>query len=134
MKVLVVDDEPDARELLRRLLIASEAEPELASSAAEARTILASFTPDVILSDIAMPQQDGYEFIREIRRQGVTTPAIALTAFARPEDRQRSIQAGYQKHLPKPVEAGELLAAVASLCGRFDKTGREDSIPREGNQ
>lgn len=125
VKVLVVDDEPDARELLRRLLVAGEAEPELAASAAEARTILASFKPDVILSDIAMPQQDGYEFIREIRRQGVTTPAVALTAFARAEDRLRSIQAGYQTHLPKPVEAAELLAVVASLCGRFDKKRRE---------
>ncbi len=126
VKVLVVDDELDARELLRRLLIDSEAEPKLAASAAEAKSILNSFKPDVILSDIAMPQQDGYEFIREMRRQGVTTPAVALTAFARAEDRQRSIQAGYQTHLPKPIEAGELLAVVASLCGRSDQKPRED--------
>ena len=62
----------------------------------------------------------GYDFLREIRKNGVKTPALALTAFARPEDRIRSMKAGYEMHLPKPVEPAELLAAVASLAGRLN--------------
>jgi signal transduction histidine kinase/DNA-binding response OmpR family regulator len=116
VKVLVVDDEPDARELVRRMLIERQAVPRLASSAKEAQEILLDFKPDVILSDIGMPSQDGYEFMREVRGRGDCTPAIALTAFARSEDRIRSIQAGYQTYLPKPVEAVELLAVIASLA------------------
>ncbi|MDB5336011.1 MAG: todS 3 [Planctomycetaceae bacterium] len=122
IKVLVVDDEPDARELMRRCLLASDVVPQLASSAEEAQDVLTRFTPDVILSDIGMPSQDGYEFMRALRRQGNQTPAVALTAFARPEDHIRSIQAGFQTHLPKPVEPAELLAVIAGLTGRFDKT------------
>ena len=116
VKVLVVDDEPDARELVRRMLIERQAVPRLAASAKEAQEILLTFKPDVILSDIGMPYQDGYEFMREVRGRGNCTPAIALTAFARSEDRIRSIEAGYQTHLPKPVEADELLAVIASLA------------------
>ena len=73
----------------------------------------------MIISDIGMPEQDGYEFIRAVRNNGDKTPAIALTAFARAEDRVRSIQAGFQSHLPKPVEPTELLTIVASLAGRL---------------
>jgi CheY-like chemotaxis protein len=80
------------------------------------------FQPDVIVSDIGMPGTDGYAFMREIRRQGVTTPAIALTAFARAEDRIRSIQAGFQFHLAKPIEPAELMTVVASLSGRLGNT------------
>jgi CheY-like chemotaxis protein len=67
-----------------------------------------------------MPGEDGYEFMRALRVQGVKTPAVALTAFARAEDRIHSIQAGYQSHLPKPVEPAELLAVIAGLAGRYD--------------
>jgi CheY-like chemotaxis protein len=78
--------------------------------------------PDLILSDIGMPEKDGYEFIRTIRKlsvaEGGRTPAIALTAFARSEDRTRAMMAGYQVHLSKPVEAQELVATVGSLVGR----------------
>ncbi len=119
IKVLVVDDEPDAREAVNRFLIASGAESALAASAAEARALLESFAPDIILSDIGMPGQDGYEFIKTARTKGVKTPAIALTAFARSEDRIRALQAGFQTHLPKPVEPGELLATIASLHAGF---------------
>ncbi len=121
VKALVIDDEPDARELLRRCLLASGVESQLAGSADEAVDLLSRFTPDVILSDIGMPVQDGYEFMRALRRQGNKTPAVALTAFARPEDHIRSIQAGYQTHLSKPVEPAELLAVIAGLIGWFDK-------------
>jgi signal transduction histidine kinase/CheY-like chemotaxis protein len=119
VRVLVVDDEPDARGLVQRLLSECEAVTALAASASEAEAAVAEFKPDVILSDIGMPERDGYDFIRSLRRAGITTPAVALTAFARSEDRIRSIQAGYQTHLAKPVEPTELLAAVASLAGRL---------------
>ncbi len=122
VKVLIVDDEPDARELVKRVLVEYEAVPALADSAAAASRMLPSFLPDVIVSDIGMPEQDGYEFIRSIRKEGVRTPAVALTAFARPQDRIRSIQAGYQVHLPKPVEPAELVAVIASLAGRLPET------------
>jgi signal transduction histidine kinase/CheY-like chemotaxis protein len=116
VKVLVVDDEADARELVKRFLVESRAIPVLAASAQEARQLCESFAPDVIVSDIGMPHEDGYEFIRRIRNAGLNTPAIALTAFARDDDRRRSVEAGYQAHLPKPVEPAELLAVVASLA------------------
>jgi CheY-like chemotaxis protein/nitrogen-specific signal transduction histidine kinase len=118
LRVLVVDDEADARDLVRRFLIDCEAIPELAASAAEAESLISSFKPNVIISDIGMPSQDGYAFMRSVRLQGLMTPAVALTAFARDEDRASSIQAGYQMHLRKPVDPAELIAAVASLAGR----------------
>ncbi|MCE9557272.1 MAG: response regulator [Planctomycetes bacterium] len=120
LKVLVIDDESDARELVRRFLVECEAIPTLAGSAAEARSLLATFQPDVIISDIGMPNQDGYEFMRSVRALGLNMPAIALTAFARADDRIRSMQAGFQTHLPKPVDPRELIAVVASLAGRYD--------------
>jgi signal transduction histidine kinase len=118
LKILVVDDEPDARDLVRRFLIDCDAIPALAASAEEAELLVASFKPNVIISDIGMPTQDGYAFMRSVRRQGLTIPAVALTAFARDEDRTRSMKAGYQMHLRKPVDPAELIAAVASLAGR----------------
>jgi signal transduction histidine kinase/CheY-like chemotaxis protein len=119
LRILVVDDEQDARELVRRFLIDCGATPAIAASADEAKSLLPSFKPDVIISDIGMPNQDGFEFMRAVRTQGVKTPAVALTAFARPEDRIRSIEAGYQIHLPKPVEPAELIAVIANLAGRY---------------
>ena len=118
VKVLIVDDEPDARDLVQRFLSECGANPTVAASAAEAQRVLAAFAPDVIISDIGMPEQDGYEFMRAVRDRGYKMPAVALTAFARAEDRIRSIQSGYQMHLPKPVEPAELVAIVASLAGR----------------
>jgi signal transduction histidine kinase/ActR/RegA family two-component response regulator len=124
LKVLVVDDETDGRELVRRFLLECEAITSLAGSSAEAQAIIPAFQPDVIVSDIGMPIQDGYEFMRIMRAQGLRTPAVALTAFARPEDRIRSIQAGYQMHLPKPVEPAELIAVIAGLAGRYESLHR----------
>jgi signal transduction histidine kinase/CheY-like chemotaxis protein len=124
LKILVVDDEADSRELVGRVLTGCDAIPALAASAAEAQSLLPAFAPHVIISDIGMPVQDGYTFMRNIRLQGLKTPALALTAFARPEDRIRAIQAGYQMHLRKPVDPAELIAVIASLAGRYDAAAR----------
>lgn len=120
VRVLVVDDEADARDLLTRILEHCGAKVSLASSAAEALQVLRSTRPDVLVSDIGMPDADGYELIRSVRRldrDGLAAlPAIALTAFARAEDRKRSLDAGYQVHIPKPVAPAALISAVANLA------------------
>jgi CheY-like chemotaxis protein len=120
LRILVVDDDRDARELVSRLLEEAGATVELAGSAAEAIAKLASSVQDVLISDIGMPEVDGYELIRRVRThpEEVTarTPAIALTAFARIEDRTKALQAGYQLHIAKPVQVAELVMAVASLA------------------
>ena len=121
VKVLVIDDEPDARELIERVLRQCGAVVSTAGDADVGLAMLAAQRPDVIISDIGMPEKDGYQFIREVRglapAAGGKTPAIALTAFARSEDRTRAMIAGYQVHISKPIEPHELVATVASLCG-----------------
>jgi len=131
LKVLVVDDEPDARHLIRRVLEACKAEVALATSTAEALERLGSFRPDVILSDIGMPEQDGYDLIRQVRANysAKQIPAAALTAFARTEDRKRALLAGFQTHIAKPVDPAELTAAVASLAGRTGKSHQHQGGP-----
>ena len=119
LRVLIVDDATDTRELVMRFLVECGATAAVASSAGEAEPLLETFRPDVIVSDIGMPERDGYDFMRAVRSGGHKVPAVALTAFARAEDRIRSIEAGFQTHLPKPVEPAELVAVVASLAGRF---------------
>jgi PAS domain S-box-containing protein len=125
LQVLVLDDEDDAREVVQRLLEDAGAQVKTAANALEAIALLQSrFQPDIILSDIGMPDQDGYEFMQRVRRmEGAVAgvPAAALTALARVEDRKRALMAGYQTHLAKPVDPAELVAMVASLAGR---TGR----------
>jgi PAS domain S-box-containing protein len=121
MKVLVVDDELDARSLIQRLLQDCKADVITAASVAEALEIIVGETPDVIVSDIGMPGEDGYGLIRRVRalqngKSGI--PAIALTAYARIEDRVKAINAGFQLHLSKPVEPVELVAMVNSLGRR----------------
>jgi CheY-like chemotaxis protein len=122
VKVLVVDDNADGRDVIARILREAGAEVLLASSATAALDLFARDRPDVLLSDIGMPDIDGYELIRRIRTQGSgqthALPAAALTALARPEDRTRALLAGYQTHIAKPVDATELIAAVAALAGR----------------
>jgi PAS domain S-box-containing protein len=118
--VLIVDDEPDGRALIARILEGRGARATCVSSAAEALEILKQHRFDVLLSDIGMPDMDGYELMRRVRmldasRPGPPIPAIAVTAYARPEDRQRSLLAGYHMHLSKPIEARELVAGIASL-------------------
>jgi PAS domain S-box-containing protein len=117
--ILVVDDEPDGRELVARILGDRGARCVCAADAKEALVQLARHRFDILLSDIGLPDQDGYALMREIRAReaesGGAIPAIAVTAYARPEDRQRSLLAGYQMHLAKPIEARELIAAIASI-------------------
>ncbi|HTU99794.1 MAG TPA: PAS domain S-box protein [Luteitalea sp.] len=126
-RVLVVDDEPDARELVRDLLESAGARVTTAGSAREGLQMLADDGLDVVLADLGMPYEDGYAFIRQIRShaddrvRGV--PAAALTAFARSEDRTRALRSGFQLHLAKPVDPGELMAAVAALTLRPQPPG-----------
>ncbi|RKH53884.1 response regulator [Corallococcus sp. AB050B] len=122
LQVLVVDDEPDALELLAVVLENRGAQVFTASSAREGLEKHHVHRPQVIVSDIGMPGEDGYSFIRKLRalppEQGGQTPAIALTAFARMEDRTRALLAGFQMHVPKPIEPAELIIVLASLTGR----------------
>ncbi len=120
LKVLVVDDEPDARALVKRVLEECRALVIVAASAAEAFERLVAERPDVLVSDVGMPEEDGFSLIRRVRalgpEQGGDTPAVALTAYARAEDRMNAVAAGFQHHVAKPVEPGELITMVASLA------------------
>jgi PAS domain S-box-containing protein len=119
LRILVVDDELDARDLLIAILADYGAEVTAVSSATEAFEIIPTLQPDVLVSDIGMPNEDGYALIRKIRAlhpdQGGKIPAIALTAYARNEDRNQAILAGFQLHIPKPVNPTELVIMVANL-------------------
>ncbi|MFN7927946.1 MAG: PAS domain S-box protein [Blastocatellia bacterium] len=123
VRVLVVDDEADSRWLITSLLIAHGVEVAAAGNMSEALQTLATWRPDVLVADIGMPEGDGYELIRTIRQRDAATeqwlPAVAVTAYSRPEDRLRALRAGYQIHVAKPVEPHELLMVVASLSGRL---------------
>jgi len=123
IKVLVVDDDEDAREMLRAALSSYGAKVTTASGALQALDVLVSEKMDVLVSDINMPEIDGYELIKRVRamkpEQGGRIPAIALTAYARAEDRLRALQSGYQTHVPKPVEPAELEVVVATLAKSF---------------
>jgi signal transduction histidine kinase/CheY-like chemotaxis protein len=119
LKVLVVDDEPDANEMVQTLLTSCGAEVRVAASTRQALDILDRWRPDVLVSDIGMPDEDGYVLIREVRQRprsrGGDVPAVALTAYARVEDRVKILNAGFQMHVSKPVEPTELVAVVASI-------------------
>lgn len=122
MRVLIVDDEFDARALLTTMLEGAGAQVLAVSSAAEALDSMESWKPDVLVADIAMPVEDGYGLIRKVRalpqERGGQTPALALTAYARSDDRKRALAEGYQVHLAKPVDRVELATVIASLCNR----------------
>ena len=122
LRVLVIDDEPDSREIVSQILDLCGAEVLTAGSAREAFPIVSRERPDVIVCDIGMPDEDGYRFIDRVRglprEEGGLTPAAALTAFASTEDRMRALAAGFQIHVPKPVQPAELATVVASLVGR----------------
>jgi len=116
-----VDDEPDARDLLRRVLEDCGARVITASSVREALDAARRETLQVVVTDIGMPVADGFELLKQLRALGGeqgATPAIALTAFARAEDRMRALRAGFRMHVAKPVDAAELCICVASVAGR----------------
>ena len=120
VQVLVVEDDTDARELLAMILLGAGATVNTASSVAEALASLHREPPHVLVCDIAMPGEDGYALIRRIRAaEGASTlPAVAVTAFARREDRDRALDAGFDVHMAKPVDPSELVDAVAALARR----------------
>ena len=116
----MVDDEPDARETMQQILEHCNAEVRPPARPRRRSRCLQRWRPDVLLSDIGMPGEDGYELIRQVRalpaERGGRTPAAALTAFARGEDRRRALLAGFQMHVAKPVDIQELATVVASLA------------------
>ncbi|HTB72542.1 MAG TPA: response regulator [Polyangiaceae bacterium] len=133
LRLLVVDDEEDARSLLEEILSESGATVMCASGAQEALEMVEEFQPDVLISDVGMPDIDGFELIEQLRRlpseQGGRIPAIALTAYARGEDLERAAAAGFERHVMKPVDPASLVSAVASLVGR---SSRRPPAPTSG--
>ncbi len=133
VRVLVVDDEVDTRDLLKTVLSKHGARVTTAPSAAVALNLMSRVKPDVLISDVGMPDIDGYALMRQIRalppERGGQVPAVALTAYAREQDRKRAIDAGYQLHLSKPIEINQLSASVAHLIN--NDSGRViDKPPR----
>jgi signal transduction histidine kinase/CheY-like chemotaxis protein len=120
LRVLLIDDEPEARSIIGRLIERAGAEVKTCSSASEGLAELVEWRPNVILSDIAMPDEDGYSFISKVRslpnEKGGETPAAALTAYAREGDRAQALAAGYQMHISKPIDASHLVNMVARLA------------------
>jgi PAS domain S-box-containing protein len=131
LRVLAVDDEADARELLTAMLSKCDVQVRATASATEALEVLADWQPDVLISDIEMPDIDGYSLIRQVRKleahRGGQIPAVALTAHARVEDRLRALRAGFQIHVSKPVEPNELAIVLASLTGRIARKVSRDT-------
>ena len=123
LRILVVDDEPDAREIVATILGEAGAEISTASSSRQALEQVKQWRPDLLISDIGMPGESGYDLIRKVRAlsatEGGQIPAIALTAYARMEDRLKIFAAGFQMHVPKPIEPMELATVVASIMKRF---------------
>lgn len=126
LKILVVDDEEDTRELIREVLQECGSEVITARSAAEALLSISTNQPNILISDLGMPDEDGYSLISKVRSlpadEGGQIPAAALTAYARAEDRLRVLAAGFQFHLPKPIDSAELVTIVANLAGRADSS------------
>jgi CheY-like chemotaxis protein len=122
VRVLVVEDDQDTRDLLKAVLDNTGADVVTAASVPEALDTFEHWRPDVLVSDLAMPEQDGYQLIDQVRSRssdrGGNTPAVALTAYARMDDQRRVLAAGFQMHLAKPIAPKELITALASLSGR----------------
>ncbi len=120
VRVMAVDDEADARNILAAILTYHDAEVMMLATAAEVLAQLPVFRPHVLICDLGMPKTDGYSLIEQVRQQpsdrGGQTPAIALTAYAREEDRQRTLNSGFQRHLAKPFDLENLVRAVAQLA------------------
>jgi signal transduction histidine kinase len=122
LRVLVVDDEADTREMMRAVLEQCKIEVITAASASEALEVVMQSSPDVLISDLGMPEEDGYSLIAKVRalpaERGGQIPAAALTAYVRAEDRMKVLRAGFQLHVPKPIEPAELVTVVANLASR----------------
>ena len=136
LRILVVDDNTDGRALTSLVLTQAGASVKAAASAREALQMLDGERPDVLVSDIGLPDEDGFGLIRRIRQyeaeHGGFLPAVALTGYARAEDRDRSLAAGYQAHVPKPVDPAQLAAAIATIThhpqGSEPQTGMADPL------
>jgi CheY-like chemotaxis protein len=140
VRALVVDDDVEGLALAEAILRQAGAEVRTCSSAASAIDVLRQWRPDVVVSDIEMPAEDGFWLIRQVRAldidEGSTTPAIALTAYGRTQDRVRSLAAGFNMHVPKPVDPGELTAIVAGIVERPDRVvraGEGAPVPGDGD-
>lgn len=129
VSILVVDDDADVCDLLTLLFMRAGAEVRAASRAADALALFAQSKPDIIVSDIAMPEVDGYSFMRQIRSRtgddGGQIPAVAITARSGANDRIRALRAGYQSYVPKPIDQEEMLTVVETLVTRV--SGRDRS-------
>jgi CheY-like chemotaxis protein len=123
--VLVVDDEADTRDFLSTVLELYGAQVRIAASVSQAISEIERLPPDVLVSDVGLPGEDGYSLIRKVRAltsdRGGLIPAVAVTAYAREEDVKQAIAAGFQRHIPKPVESSQLVAVVAHLAGRIEE-------------
>jgi PAS domain S-box-containing protein len=120
VRVLIVDDDAEARRLLSRFLEECNAHVATVSSASEALEAITSASYDVLVSDVGMPGEDGHALVRKVRTQGLDLPAVAVSAYARPEDRAMSLDAGFNVHLVKPVDPAALIAAVATVTARVE--------------
>ena len=123
LRILVVDDEADSRDLISAIITRCGGEVQCCESAAEALRTFREWKPDLLLSDIGMPQEDGYTLIRKLRKLKLKLakeiPAIALTAYATDDDRERALAAGFQKHVAKPIELESLVHSIADATGRM---------------
>jgi len=122
LRILVVDDEADARDLVSAILTRCGSEVKCSESVADAIQVLREWDPDLLLSDIGLPQEDGYSLIKKVRKlpskRAKQIPALALTAYATDEDRSLALSAGFQAHLTKPIEPGVLITSIAKALGR----------------
>jgi CheY-like chemotaxis protein len=119
VRVLLVDDDPDTLQILSVMLEESKASVQVASSVGEALEVLEWYTPDVLVSDLAMPGEDGYSLISKLRQTengNGHIPAVALTSYVRIEERTRALAAGFNMFVPKPVQPNELISAIATLA------------------
>ncbi|HEX8139299.1 MAG TPA: response regulator [Pyrinomonadaceae bacterium] len=138
LRILVVDDEADSRELITAVLAQCGAQVKGCESVSEALDALQAWGPDLLISDIGLPDEDGYSLIKKVRAldeaQRGQIPAVALTAYASPEDRARALSAGFQMHLAKPLEPEELVTTIANVAGRFKVTSPGAKSPVGGER
>ena len=120
-RILVVDDEPDTREMLKYVLEQCRASVKTCNSVSGCLEIFKEWNPNLIISDIGMPDEDGFDLVQQVRDAGYTAqqlPAVALTAFANKVHADRALKCGFQMHIRKPVDASDLITAIAGLAGR----------------